>query len=149
MATKGKTGMNLGSIGKKIASTSLATTAQPAMFGELEIWPNPYPDRDYLIDISFPEFTCLCPRSSYPDFATIHLKYIPDATIIELKALKLYLNSFRDRKIGHEAATNEIYSKLYGLLKPREMTILGDFNVRGNVKTIVTVSSVNAAVTTK
>ena len=140
--------MNLGSIGRKInTTTAIATTASTVVM-DLETWPNPYPDRNYLVEISFPEFTCLCPRSSYPDFATIQIKYIPDGLIIELKALKLYLNSFRDRRIGHEASTNEIYSKLSGILKPREMTIVGDFNVRGNVKTIITVSSLNASLST-
>ncbi len=108
---------------------------------ELEAWDNPYPDRDYEIEITFPEFTCLCPRSGYPDFATIRIRYIPDNKIIELKSLKLYLNSYRSRYISHEAATNEIYNKLYELLKPRFLEVIGDFNPRGNVKTIITVSS--------
>jgi 7-cyano-7-deazaguanine reductase len=108
---------------------------------ELEAWDNPYPDRDYEIEITFPEFTCLCPRSGYPDFATIKIRYIPDEKIVELKSLKLYLNSYRSRYISHEAATNEIYNKLYELLKPRFLEVIGDFNPRGNVKTIITVSS--------
>jgi len=108
---------------------------------ELEAWDNPYPDRDYEIEITFPEFTCLCPRSGYPDFATIKIKYIPHEKIVELKSLKLYLNSYRGRYISHEAATNEIYNKLYELLKPRFLEVIGDFNPRGNVKTVITVSS--------
>jgi 7-cyano-7-deazaguanine reductase len=107
---------------------------------KLEKWPNPYPERDYTIDISFAEFTCLCPRSGYPDFATINISYIPDKYIVELKSLKLHLNGFRDRNISHESATNEIFDDLKKLLKPRSMEITGDFNPRGNVKTVIKVS---------
>jgi len=108
---------------------------------QLEVWDNPYPDRDYRIEISFPEFTCLCPRSGYPDFATIKINYIPDKKIVELKALKLYLNSYRDEHISHEAAVNKIYDDLYNLLKPRVLEVIGDFNPRGNVKTVIKLSS--------
>jgi len=108
---------------------------------ELEIWENPSPERDYEIDISFPEFTCLCPRSGYPDFATIKIRYIPDKYIVELKSLKLYLNSFRNVYISHEEATNRIYSELYEKLKPRFLEVIGDFNPRGNVKTVIRVFS--------
>lgn len=108
---------------------------------KLEAWDNPYPDRDYRIEISFPEFTCLCPRSGYPDFATIKISYIPDKKIVELKSLKLYLNSYRDKYISHEAVTNKIYDDLHNLLKPRFLEVIGDFNPRGNVKTIIKVSS--------
>jgi len=108
---------------------------------ELECWENPYPERDYTIDITFPEFTCLCPRSGYPDFATIKIRYIPDKVIVELKSLKLYLNKYRRVYISHEAATNKIYEDLYKLLKPRFLEVIGDFNPRGNVKTIIKVSS--------
>lgn len=107
----------------------------------LEVWDNPYPERDYEINITFSEFTCLCPRSGYPDFATIRLTYIPDKKIIELKSLKLFLNSFRDIHISHEEATNRIYKTLEGMLKPRFIEVIGDFNPRGNVKTIIKVSS--------
>ncbi|MDI6864248.1 preQ(1) synthase [Thermodesulfovibrio yellowstonii] len=107
----------------------------------LEAWDNPYPDRDYKIEISFPEFTCLCPRSGYPDFATIKISYIPDKKIVELKSLKLYLNSYRDKYISHEAVTNKIYEDLHNLLKPKNLEVIGDFNPRGNVKTIIKVSS--------
>ena len=108
---------------------------------KLELWDNPTPERDYQIDISFPEFTCLCPRSGYPDFATINIIYIPDKKIVELKALKLFLNSFRDVSISHEEATNRIYEVLQKKLKPRRLEVVGDFNPRGNVKTVVRVSS--------
>lgn len=108
---------------------------------KLEIWDNPNPERDYEINITFPEFTCLCPRSGYPDFATIKINYIPDKKIVELKALKLYLNSFRDIHISHEEITNKIYSELERKLKPRFIEVIGDFNPRGNVKTIIRVAS--------
>ena len=107
---------------------------------KLEPWENPYPDRDYNIEISFPEFTCLCPSAGYPDFATIRLNYVPDKYVVELKSLKLYLNSYREMAISHEAATNKIFDDLKEVLKPRNMEIVGDFNVRGNVKTVVRVS---------
>ncbi len=108
---------------------------------KLESWPNPFPDRDYTIEISFPEFTCLCPRSGYPDFATIRIKYIPDRLIVELRSLKLYMNKYRGSYISHEEATNKIYTDLYDLLSPRFLEVTGDFNPRGNVKTIIKVSS--------
>lgn len=108
---------------------------------KLEIWDNPNPERDYEINISFPEFTCLCPRSGYPDFATIKINYVPDKKIVELKSLKLYLNSFRDSHISHEEITNKIYSELEGKLKPRFIEVIGDFNPRGNVKTIIRAAS--------
>ena len=107
---------------------------------KLELWPNPNPDRDYTIDISYPEFTCLCPRSGYPDFATIRINYTPGTKVVELKALKLYLNSFRDQSVSHEAVTNLIFDALKKNLKPRSLEVVGDFNVRGNVKTVVRVA---------
>jgi 7-cyano-7-deazaguanine reductase len=108
---------------------------------KLEAWENTYPESDYEINITFPEFTCLCPRSGYPDFATIKINYIPDKKIIELKSLKLYLNSFRNAHVSHEEATNKIYSELEKILKPRFLEVIGDFNPRGNVKTIIRVAS--------
>lgn len=103
----------------------------------LEAWPNPSPERDYVIDVSYPEFTCLCPRSGYPDFALIRVVYTPDKLVVELKAFKLYLNSYRNIHISHEAVTNRIFDALNKLLKPRRMEVTADFNVRGNVKTII------------
>lgn len=111
---------------------------------KLDLWDNPTPERDYQIDMSFPEFTCLCPRSGYPDFATIRITYVPDKKIVELKALKLYLNSFRDVSISHEEATNRIYETLHKKLKPRRLDVVGDFNPRGNLKTVIRVSSEGA-----
>ena len=107
---------------------------------KLEKWDNPNPDRDYTIEISFSEFTCLCPRSGYPDFATIVINYIPDKYIIELKSLKLYLNHYREQHISHESATNRVFNDLKKLLKPRHLEVTGDFNPRGNVKTVIRVS---------
>lgn len=107
----------------------------------LELWDNPCSEKDYEINISFSEFTCLCPRSGYPDFATIAIRYVPDRKIVELKSLKMYLNSFRNAGISHEEATNKIYSELEKKLKPRFLEVIGDFNPRGNVKTVIKVSS--------
>ena len=103
-------------------------------------WPNNNPE-NYTIDIELPEFMCMCPRSGYPDFAKIKLSYIPDKTVIELKALKLYINSFMHRYISHEDAANEIYNTLYEKLKPRKMKLIADFNPRGNVHTVITIDS--------
>ncbi len=108
---------------------------------KLEKWDNPHPDRDYNIEINLPEFTCLCPRSGYPDYATIEINYIPDKYIVELKSLKLYLNKFRNQYLSHESATNKIFDDLKKLLKPRYLEVIGDFNPRGNVKTIIRVST--------
>ncbi|TAN39250.1 MAG: NADPH-dependent 7-cyano-7-deazaguanine reductase QueF [Nitrospirae bacterium] len=111
----------------------------------LEIWPNPSPERDYEINITFSEFTCLCPRSGYPDFATFIITYVPADKIVELKALKLYLNSFRNISISHEEVTNKIYGELHKKLKPRRLEVVGDFNPRGNVKTVIRVGSAGTA----
>jgi 7-cyano-7-deazaguanine reductase len=105
---------------------------------QLEPWPNPKPERDYVVHFEIPEFTCLCPRSGYPDFATIVIDYVPDATIVELKSLKLYVNGYRDRAISHEAAANAILDDLIELLTPRWMRLVAEFNVRGNIKTTIT-----------
>lgn len=107
----------------------------------LEAWVNPYPMNNYEINIDFPEFTCLCPRSGYPDFAVVKIRYVPDKKIVELRSLKLYFNSFRGAYISHEDAINTIYFELERKLKPRFIEVIGDFNPRGNLKTIVKVSS--------
>ncbi|MGO9614700.1 MAG: preQ(1) synthase [Dissulfurispiraceae bacterium] len=107
----------------------------------LEIWQNPCMERDYEIFITFSEFTCLCPRSGYPDFAAIKITYCPDKKIVELKSLKLYLNSFREIHISHEEATNRIYSELTSRLEPKYIEVVGDFNPRGNVKTVIRICS--------
>ncbi len=105
----------------------------------LEAWPNPELEREYRVDISYPEFTCLCPRSGYPDFATIRVEYVPDKLLVELRSFKLYLNSYRNAHISHEEVTNRIFTDLKELLKPRGLEVTGDFNVRGNVKTVIRV----------
>ncbi len=105
----------------------------------LEPWPNPSPEQDYTIEISFPEFTCLCPRSGYPDFAKILISYVPDRYIVELKSLKLYLNSYRNSYISHEEATNRIFADLKACLNPKRLKVVGDFHPRGNVHTVITV----------
>jgi 7-cyano-7-deazaguanine reductase len=119
---------------------SMKYGAQAIKLAKLELWPNPNPERDYVIDISYPEFTCLCPRSGYPDFATIRITYTPDKKVVELKSLKLYLNSFRDQGASHEGVTNLIFDVLKKNLKPRRLEVVGDFNVRGNVKTVIRVA---------
>jgi len=107
---------------------------------DLEIWPNEH-KKNYLIKMTLPEFSCLCPRSGYPDYATIYLEYTPDKYVVELKAIKLYINSFRDRNISHENTANEIYDILEEKLKPKYMKITADFNPRGNVHTLVEIDS--------
>jgi len=103
-------------------------------------WPNEH-EKNYTIDIELPEFMCRCPRSGYPDFATLRLSYSPDKTVIELKAIKLYINTFIDRYISHEDSTNEIFDTLYTGLKPKWMRLEADFNPRGNVHTVITIDS--------
>ena len=105
----------------------------------LETFPNPNPERDYEIRIETPEFTCLCPITGQPDFATIRLEYVPDRLCLELKALKLYLWSFRDEGAFHEAVTNRILDDLVKACAPRRMTLTGEFNVRGGLRTSVVV----------
>lgn len=107
---------------------------------DLEIWPNEH-DRHYTIKMTLPEFTCLCPRSGYPDFATIYLEYVPDKWVVELKAIKLYINSFRERHISHENSANEIYELLETKLKPKRLVLKADFNPRGNVHTMIEIDS--------
>jgi 7-cyano-7-deazaguanine reductase len=107
----------------------------------LELWDNTNPENDYEISVSLPEFTALCPRSGYPDFATISVAYVPDKKVVELKALKLYINTFRNKYISHEAAANEIYNTLLTALKPRSLKLIADFSPRGNVHTVVSIDS--------
>lgn len=128
-----------------------ATTAQgakrkrvPGVYGREEIeanhlepWPNPKPERDYIVHFEIPEFTCVCPRSGFPDFATIVIDFTPGPMVVELKSLKLYINSYRDKAISHEGATNQILDDLIAALQPRWMRVVAEFNVRGNIKTVV------------
>ena len=118
----------------------------------LETFPNPYPDRDYVIEMECPEFTSLCPlggietdaaelkqlEGGAPDFATIKITYVPAASCVELKSLKLYLWSFRNDGIFYERAVNRILDDLVETVRPRRMTVVGDFNVRGGLKSIIT-----------
>lgn len=131
----------MGGIYKETSGGGMKYGERAIKKAKIEIWDNPEPEREYEIDISFPEFSCLCPRSGYPDFATIRIVYVPDKKIVELKSLKLYLNSYRDKYISHEEATNKIYTDLLKKLKPRFLEVIGDFNPRGNVKTVIRVSS--------
>ncbi len=104
----------------------------------LETFPNPTPARDYLIHMEIPEFTCLCPKTGQPDFATLYLDYIPDARCVELKSLKLYVWSYRDKGAFHEAVTNRILDDLVRATKPRFMRLTARFFVRGGIFTTVT-----------
>ncbi len=103
----------------------------------LETFPNPQPARDYAIHIRVPEFTCLCPKTGQPDFATLYLDYVPDRLCVELKALKLYVWSFRDEGAFHEAVTNRILDDLVAAIAPRYLRLTAAFNVRGGIYTTV------------
>jgi len=106
----------------------------------LDTFPNPNPERDYEIAFEAPEFTCLCPMTGQPDFATIRIRYVPDQLCVELKSLKLYLWSYRDEGTFHEAVTNRIAGDLIAALDPRFLEVIGDFYVRGGIKTVVKVT---------
>jgi 7-cyano-7-deazaguanine reductase len=112
-------------------------TTQPSK--NLEIFDNPVPGRDYTIRIDVPEFTCLCPKTGQPDFATLHLDYVPDAHCIELKSLKLYVWSFREEGAFHEAVTNRMLADLVAACRPRFMRLRAEFAVRGGIYTDVVV----------
>jgi 7-cyano-7-deazaguanine reductase len=99
--------------------------------------PNPHPDRDYEVSMAVPEFTCVCPMTGQPDFATIRIRYVPDQSLVELKSLKLYMWSFRDEGAFHEDVTNRILNDLVAAIRPRWAEVVGDFNVRGGIKTDV------------
>ena len=103
----------------------------------LQTFRNPSPQRDYRVQMTLPEFTCLCPMTGQPDFATLELEYVPDRLCVELKSLKLYIWSFRDRGAFHEAVTNEIADMLAATLKPRYLRLAARFNVRGGIETTV------------
>ena len=121
-------------------------TKKQIMYGERKIetgnlicFPNPNVKRDYEISIDFPEFTCKCPFSGYPDFATLKIIYQPSNKVIELKAIKLYLNNFREKKISHEEVANKIIDDLVEASNPTWIQLEADFNPRGNVHTIIRV----------
>ena len=112
-------------------------STQPAR--TLETFPNPHPGRDYTVRIRIPEFTCLCPKTGQPDFATLYLDYVPDEKCVELKALKLYVWSFRDEGAFHEDVTNRMLADLVSACEPRFMRLGSEFNVRGGIYTDVVV----------
>ena len=112
-------------------------STQPAK--SLETFPNPHPGRDYTVRIRIPEFTCLCPKTGQPDFATLYLDYVPDQQCVELKALKLYVWSFREEGAFHEDVTNRMLADLVDACKPRFMRLRAEFNVRGGIYTDVVV----------
>jgi 7-cyano-7-deazaguanine reductase len=105
---------------------------------QLETFTNPHPQRDFEIAMECPEFTCICPRTGQPDFATIRIRYVPADLCVELKSLKLYLWSYRDEGAFHEAVINRILDDLVEACRPKTMTVVGDFNVRGGIHTTVT-----------
>jgi len=107
---------------------------------DLEIWPNDN-SKDYLIKVTLPEFMALCPRSGYPDFAEIYIEYTPDKYVVELKALKLYINSFMNRHVSHENSANEIYDVISEKIKPKYIKLVADFKPRGNVHTVIEIDS--------
>ena len=109
------------------------------MEGKLITFPNPRPGRVYNISVTLPEFTCKCPFSGYPDFATIYIDYCPDETVVELKAIKLYINSYRDRYISHEETINQILDDFIEACDPLSIKIKGDYYPRGNVHTVIEV----------
>ena len=104
----------------------------------IETFPNPRPERDYEIAIQYPEFTSLCPKTGLPDFGEIRITYVPGARCIELKSLKYYMIEFRNKGIFYEHVTNQILDDLVDACQPRRMTVIGDFSVRGGIKTVVT-----------
>jgi 7-cyano-7-deazaguanine reductase len=104
----------------------------------LERVPNPHPDRDYEVEHVLPEFTCVCPRTGQPDFATVRIRYVPDRWLVELRSLKLYVWSYRNEGAFHEDVTNRVRDDLVRLLTPRRLEVVGDWNVRGGIKTVVT-----------
>jgi 7-cyano-7-deazaguanine reductase len=104
---------------------------------EIETFDNPRPERNYDINMECPEFTCVCPKTGQPDFATIRINYVPDKLCVELKSVKLYLWSYRDEGAFHEAVINQILDDLVAACRPRQMTVVGDFNVRGGIHTTV------------
>ena len=120
-----------------MSETVAANSARPGEPGVLDTFENPNPERDYTIAIEIPEFTCLCPKTGQPDFATLHLDYVPGASCVELKSLKLYIASYRNAGAFHEAVTNLILDDLRVRLAPRFMRLRAVFNVRGGIYTTV------------
>ena len=107
---------------------------------QLDVVPNPHPARDYEIRLEIPEFTCVCPMTGQPDFATIRITYVPDRHVVELKSIKLYMWSYRDEGAFHEDVTNRILDDFVAVAAPRFIEVIGDWNVRGGIKTVVRVT---------
>ena len=120
-----------------VLSTERANGRKQIAEAKLLRFKNRTTHRRYVIDMTSPEFTCICPVSGFPDFATLHIHYVPKDWCVELKSLKLYINQFRDQGIYHEDVTNKIMDELVDLLDPWEMKVIADFQVRGNIKTII------------
>jgi 7-cyano-7-deazaguanine reductase len=106
----------------------------------LEVVPNRHPDRDYEVSLEIPEFTCVCPKTGQPDFATLRIRYVPERLCVELKSLKFYLQGYRDQGIFFEAVINRVLDDLVAAMKPRRLTVEGDFRVRGGISSVVTAS---------
>ncbi|MES2855686.1 MAG: preQ(1) synthase [Bdellovibrionota bacterium] len=135
--------------GKKASSKDLMAprvqASQDKLYGEIAIEENQLERfanrtlvRRYTIEFTCPEFTCVCPRSGFPDFATVKITYVPDKWCVELKSLKLYINGFRNKKVFHEDVTNVIIQDMIDLLDPWDIQVIGDFTVRGNIHTVIT-----------
>jgi 7-cyano-7-deazaguanine reductase len=123
-----------------VATSTLKYGERLIAEGELITFPNPRVGRRYTVQITLPEFTCKCPFSGYPDFATIYLTYVPNERVVELKALKLYINRYRDRYISHEESVNQILDDFVAASDPLAVTVKGDFTPRGNVHTVIEVT---------
>jgi 7-cyano-7-deazaguanine reductase len=134
-ATKANLQKRTANLEKRTANLQKRTVTAPQK--TLETFPNPSPKRDYEIRFECPEFTCVCPMTGQPDFATIRINYVPNELCVELKSLKLYLWSFRDEGAFHEAVTNRILDDLVSALDPRRCEVTGDFLVRGGIHTVV------------
>ena len=119
---------------------STSVTSAPPSRDQLEVFPNQFPGRDYQIEIVCPEFTSVCPKTGQPDFGTLTFRYVPDALIVELKSLKLYLQAFRNEGIFYENVTNRILDDLVAVLKPRRMTLVAHFTPRGGISSRIVVS---------
>jgi 7-cyano-7-deazaguanine reductase len=121
----------------KSAYQGLQENIRKIALPRIEVWENRYTDKKYLIEIEFPEFTCLCPKTGLPDFALLELKYLPGKWCVELKSLKLYLLAFRNLGIFHEHVANRVLEDFVKAVKPRFANLRGEFNVRGGIKTVV------------
>jgi len=119
--------------------TTAATPARPSR-DQLEVFPNQFPGRDYLVEIICPEFTSVCPKTGQPDFGTLTFRYVPDGSIVELKSLKLYLQAFRNEGIFYENVTNRIFDDLVAVLRPRRLTLVASFTPRGGISSRIVVS---------